>query len=114
MIDLLGVVGSSRHLGVWVPFFSSLARREYPAVLDSGRIVAAGSRVVGNGIPCLPGPFGEHITGLLKGLGMLGILRQVGELMGVVVDLEEFLRRARVGEYLMLLGVGLAGGMGLP
>ena len=45
---------------------------------------------------------------------MLGVVCQVAQLMRVFVDLEEFLRRTGVGEYLMLVGVGFACGMGLP
>ena len=45
---------------------------------------------------------------------MLGVVCQVAQLMRVFVDLEEFLRRTGVGEYLMLFRVGFACGMGLP
>ena len=78
VIDLHGIVGSTRHFGMGVPFFAGLARRENLAVLDAGWIVPVGSRVVGNGVPRLLGPFGEQITGLLEYLGMLGVLGQIG------------------------------------
>ena len=42
---------------------------------------------------------------------MLGVVCQVAQLMRVFVDLEEFLRRTGVGEYLMLVGVVFACGM---
>ena len=45
---------------------------------------------------------------------MLGVVCQVTQLMRVFVDLEEFLRRTGVGEYLMLVRVGFAYGMSLP
>ena len=45
---------------------------------------------------------------------MLGVVCQVAQLMRVFVDLEEFLRRTGVGEYLMLVRVGFAYGMSLP
>ena len=73
-----------------------------------------GRRVVGNGIPRLLGPIGEKSACLLEGLGMLGVLGQVVQLMGVVVDLKDFLGRARVSEYLALIGVGFACGMSHP
>ena len=58
MIDLRGVVGSSRHLGVRVSFFCLSGRQNLP-VLDAGRIVPVGSRVGGDGISRLLSPFGE-------------------------------------------------------
>ena len=58
MIDLLGVVGNSRHLGVRVSSFCLSGRQNLP-VLDAGRIVPVGSRVGRDGIPRLLGPFGE-------------------------------------------------------
>ena len=114
IVDLHGIVGGPRHLGVRVPFFSGLSGRENLAVLDAGRIVAVGSRVFRNGVPRLSGPGSEQIAGLLEGLCMPRILGQIGQLMRVVADHKEFLRWARIGEDLVLFGVGLARGMGLP
>ena len=91
-----------------------LTRRQDFPVLDTRRIVTIGRRVVGNGIPRLLGPIGEKSARLLEGLGMLGVLGQVGELMRVVVDLKEFLGRARVGEDLVLIWIGFARGMSHP
>ena len=91
-----------------------LSRRQDFPVLDTGRIVTIGSRVVGNGISRLLGPSDEQIAGLVDGLRMLGVLGQVVKLMRVVVDLKEFLGRARVGEYLVLIWIGLACGMSHP
>ena len=73
-----------------------------------------GGRIGGDGISRLLGPSDEQIAGLLDGLRMLGVLDQVGELMRVVVDLKEFLGRARVGEYLVLIWIGFARGMSHP
>ena len=58
VIDLRGVVGSSRHLGVRVSFFYFSGRQNLP-VLDARRIVPVGSRVGGDGISRLLSPFGE-------------------------------------------------------
>ena len=58
MIDLLGVVGNSRHLGVRVSCFCLSGRQNLP-VLDAGRFVPVGSRIGGDGISRLLGPFGE-------------------------------------------------------
>ena len=51
---------------------------------------------------------------MFESLAVLLVIGQVGQLMRVVVDLKEFLGRAWVGEDLLLVRVGLAGGMSLP
>ena len=91
-----------------------LSRRQDFPVLDTGRIVTVGGRIGRDGISRLLSPSDEQIAGLLDGLRMLGVLRQIGKLMRIVANHKEFLRRARIGEDLALLGVGLARGMSLP
>ena len=76
--------------------------------------MAVGCRVVGDGISRFLGPGSEQGSSLLERLGMLLVIGQVGQLMGVVVDLKEFLRRARVGEYLALPRLGFTRGMSHP
>ena len=87
--------------------------QDFP-VLDPGRGVPVGGRVGRDGIPRLLGPCGKQDSGLFESLAVLLVIGQVGQLMRVVVDLKEFLGRAWVGEDLLLVRVGLAGGMGLP
>ena len=84
-------------------------------VLDAGRVVPVGSRDYREwNLPVCLVQVGEQIAGLLEGLGMLFFIGQVFQLMRVLADQKKFLGRTGVGEDLLLLGVGLARGMGLP
>ena len=113
MVDLHGVFGSSRHLGVGVSRLC-FSGGQYLPVLDPGRDVPVGGRIGGDGISRLLGPCGEQGSGLLERLAMLFVISLVVQLMGVLVDLKEFLGRAGVGENLKLIAGCLACGMGLP
>lgn len=72
------------------------------------------SGVVGYRVPCLFSPGNKQFSGLIQLCLVAGMSREIGKLIGILVQVEQFFGRTRIGENLLLSGRGLTGCMGFP
>ena len=113
MIDFRSLSGGTGHLSVRVSRLCAALGSDH-AVLDFWRCMPMGRGVLGNSVARLHRPIFDHLTRLLQRLDILRIVREIGELVGVLADPVELFPGTWIGKDLLLFQYRFPRRMGLP